>query len=77
MMTNQELAQAIEVADQRVKISSASHPGYEMHLAHLEALLIQQQLRAAERATEPMGPSTPTWVPMTPILPFIVTCATP
>lgn len=46
LMTNNELAQAIEVANQRVRDCGTGQPNYEPLLEHLKALLAEQRRRA-------------------------------
>ena len=52
MMTNDELAQEIEVSDQRVKYCRTAQDRYAPHLEHLKALLAEQRRRALVAAPE-------------------------
>lgn len=82
-MTNEELAQAIEVADKRVKECRTGQGRYAIYLEHLKNLLAEQSLRAvAAQPQAPIAPAwtypvfvQPTWVPQPALVPpFIVTC---
>ncbi|MCZ8033121.1 MAG: hypothetical protein O9339_20685 [Rubrivivax sp.] len=86
-MTNEELAQAIEVADKKARECGTGQPRYEPLLAHLKALLAEQRRRAEQRpewsgplpAVQPvLVPVTlpaPTWAPRPPWEPpYTVTC---
>lgn len=86
MMTNDELAQAIEVADKKVRECGTAQPRYEPLLAHLKALLAEQ-LRRAQAPVAPAIPTgplwvqpvivQPTWVPRDPwVPPYEITCST-
>lgn len=78
-MTNAELAQAIEIANQRVRQCGTGQPLYEPLLDHLKALLAEQRKRATTAApfapTLPQPtfmPAAPPWGPWQP--PYTVTC---
>ena len=74
-MTNEELAQAIEVADKKVRECGTGQPRYEPLLAHLKALLAEQRRRAEQRPEWHVTLPTPTWVPRPPWEPpYTVTC---
>jgi hypothetical protein len=74
MMTNEELAQAIEVADKKVR-ECATGPRYWPLLTHLKALLAEQRRRAEQPVLVPVTLPTPTWVSRQPWEPpYIVTC---
>jgi len=84
MMTNDELVQAIEVADKRVHQCGTGSPRYDPLLSHLKDLLAEQKRRAETRELvfAPSGPIfvqpwtvQPTWAPTQPWAPpFTVTC---
>ena len=75
-LTNTELAEALEVADERVLMCSTSSPRYQPLLEHLKALLAEQRRRAEAPQPKPLP-----WVPQ-PLCapqsvfvpPFVVTC---
>jgi hypothetical protein len=71
-LTNDELAQAIEVADKKVHECSTGSPRHEPLLEHLKALLAEQRRRAVqERPPQIVAPLwvQPAWVP-----PWTITC---
>lgn len=86
-MTNEELAQAIEIADKRVRECGTGQPRYEPLLQHLQALLAEQRRRAEQPLAPPVMSPTgplwvqpvivqPTWVPRQPWEPpWTITCA--
>lgn len=62
-MTNDELVQAIEVADKKVRECGTGTPRYEPLLQHLKALLAEQRRRAEQPLPAPvMAPAGPLWV---------------
>ena len=88
-MTNDELRQAIEDANRMVSQVAKDTRNYADLCAHLNALLAEQQRRAAMPATvvDPTGPVgpvwvppvtvQPTWVPQQPLVPpYEITCGT-
>ena len=56
-MTNEELAQTIEITDKRVQQCGTGQPRYEPLLQHLKALLAEQLKRAT--AAPVLAPAAP------------------
>ena len=82
-LTNEELAQAIEVVDKKVRECGTASPRYDPLLEHLKALLAEQRRRAVQelpgQIVAPLWvqPVTvhPQWAPQTPWQPpWTITC---
>lgn len=83
VLTNEELAQAIEVADKKVRECGTGAPRHEPLLEHLKALLAEQRRRAVQETPPPIvapiwvQPATvhPQWVPQPAWAPpWTITC---
>ena len=84
-MTNDELRQAIEDANVRVRTTAPDSPVHDDVVTHLRALLLEQQRRSTTApVVVPAGPLwvqpvvvQPTWVPQQPwVPPYEITCRT-
>lgn len=83
-LTNAELAEAIEVADKKVRECGTGQPRYEPLLEHLKALLAEQRRRAVQEHplplvapiwVQPAFIPSPQWVPQMPWTPpYTITC---